>query len=106
MIVELWFDHAAKKWKFSFLRKNLLLPDFFDQTIKRFLYYLLKNSVQVRRTDKINTEASLHNLEEYMKHVEAFYDKYELIHEKKVERTVFLATDEVKVLNEALNETR
>jgi len=77
-----------------------------DNSLAKNKDHLLKNSVQVRRTDKINTEASLHNLEEYMKHVEAFYDKYELIHEKKVERTVFLATDEVKVLNEALNETR
>ena len=41
-----------------------------------------------------------------MKHVDAFYDKYELIHEKKVERTVYLATDEVSVINEALNGNR
>ena len=37
-----------------------------------------------------------------MKYVNAFYDKYEMIYEKKVEkRTVYLATDEASVLNEA-----
>ena len=42
-----------------------------------------------------------------MKHVDAFYDRYELIHGKKVEkRIVYLATDEVGVINEALNEKR
>jgi hypothetical protein len=36
-----------------------------------------------------------------MKHVQAFFDKYDLIHNNKSERTVYLATDEVNVLNEA-----
>jgi len=36
-----------------------------------------------------------------MKNVEAFFDKYDLVYNKVVERTVYLATDEVNVLNEA-----
>jgi len=64
------------------------------------------NSVHVRRTDKLAGEASLHTLDEYMRHVEEFYDKYDLINNKQAERVVYLATDEINVLNEAITETR
>jgi glycoprotein 6-alpha-L-fucosyltransferase len=63
-------------------------------------------SVHVRRTDKLDGEASLHNLDEYMRHVEEYYDKYDLINNEQAERVVYLATDEISVLNEATNETR
>ena len=59
------------------------------------------NRVHVRRTDKVGTEAALHYLDEYMKHVDAFFDKYDLTYDKIVKRTVYLATDEVSVLTEA-----
>ncbi len=54
----------------------------------------------MRRTDKVGTEAALHYLDEYMKHVDLFYDKYDLINNKIVDRTVYLATDDASVLNE------
>ena len=57
-------------------------------------------SVQVRRTDKINLEASFHKIEEYMYYVDLYYEKLELS-EKIDKRRVFLATDDPSVLSEA-----
>ena len=57
-------------------------------------------SVQVRRTDKINLEASFHKIEEYMYYVDLYYKKLELS-EKVDKRRVFLATDDPSVLSEA-----
>ncbi|XP_068688113.1 alpha-(1,6)-fucosyltransferase-like [Montipora foliosa] len=56
--------------------------------------------VQVRRTDKINTEAAFHSIEEYMYWVDLFYNKLERVqHVEK--RRVFLATDDGNLLPEA-----
>ena len=56
--------------------------------------------VQVRRTDKINTEAAFHSIEEYMYWVDLYYNKLERV--KPVEqRRVFLATDDSNLLPEA-----
>ena len=56
----------------------------------------------MRRTDKIGTEASFHDLDEYMKHVDYFFDIYELMNpEKKFKRTVYLASDEVSVMKDS-----
>ncbi|UXI15991.1 PAB-dependent polyA-specific ribonuclease subunit PAN3 [Sarcoptes scabiei] len=57
--------------------------------------------VHVRRTDKINTEASFHSLSEYMNHVEHYYDRLDVFRQRKnpllppSERLVYLATDDV-----------
>ena len=57
--------------------------------------------VQVRRTDKVTArEAKFHGVEEYMTHVEDWFDTYEQTH-PGVERLVYLATDEAKVIKEA-----
>ncbi|XP_052777987.1 alpha-(1,6)-fucosyltransferase-like [Mya arenaria] len=56
--------------------------------------------VHVRRTDKIGTEAKFHALEEYMRHVADWYSAYEAVH-GRVERKVYLASDNVEVLSEA-----
>ncbi|XP_025111317.1 alpha-(1,6)-fucosyltransferase-like [Pomacea canaliculata] len=55
--------------------------------------------IQVRRTDKVNDEAVLHSLEEYMKHVEEYYDLRQQ-HEDIKERRLFLATDEPSLFAE------
>jgi glycoprotein 6-alpha-L-fucosyltransferase len=56
--------------------------------------------VQVRRTDKINTEAAFHSIEEYMYWVELYYKRKSKI-EKIDKKRVFLATDDPSVLPEA-----
>lgn len=59
--------------------------------------------VHVRRTDKIGTEAALHHLDEYMKHVKDYFDLYSLIHpnDKQFDKIVYLASDELSVMDEA-----
>lgn len=56
--------------------------------------------VQVRRTDKINTEAAFHSIEEYMYWVDLFYNKLERVQPVK-QRRVYLATDDANLLPEA-----
>ena len=57
-------------------------------------------SVQVRRTDKINTEAAYHGIDEYMLHVEEWYQKHGMTHHIERKR-VFIATDDPTVIKEA-----
>lgn len=52
--------------------------------------------VHIRRTDKVGTEAALHKVEEYMRHVDEYYDQLEMV-EKVEKRRVFLASDDPKV---------
>ena len=52
--------------------------------------------IHVRRTDKVGTEAAFHPVEEYMKHVEEWFEKHELNHEPGPRR-VFVASDDPKV---------
>ena len=54
----------------------------------------------MRRTDKINTEAAFHNLEEYMYWVDLYYNKLERIQPVE-QRRVYLATDDGDLLPEA-----
>lgn len=56
--------------------------------------------VQVRRTDKINTEAAFHSIDEYMVHVEEWYHLYGMNH-KLDKKRVFIATDDPGVIKEA-----
>ncbi|XP_078492262.1 alpha-(1,6)-fucosyltransferase-like [Ciona intestinalis] len=62
--------------------------------------------IQVRRTDKVGTEAAYHDVKEYMKHVEDWYVKYELKlvkskSTKQVTRRVYIASDDATVLADA-----
>jgi hypothetical protein len=57
--------------------------------------------MHVRRTDKVNDEMSFHPLSEYMAHVKHYFDVLDLRLDKKVKRTVYLASDEPLVLKEA-----
>lgn len=56
--------------------------------------------VQVRRTDKINTEAAFHSIEEYMYWVDLYYNKLERVQPVE-QRRVYLATDDANLLPEA-----
>ncbi|XP_054717100.1 alpha-(1,6)-fucosyltransferase-like [Uloborus diversus] len=55
--------------------------------------------VHVRRTDKIGTEAQFHPIEEYMEHVEEYYQQLSLNNPIK-EKRVYLATDDPNLLSE------
>ena len=56
--------------------------------------------VQVRRTDKLNSEAAFHSIEEYMFWVELYYKRLST-KEKIDKKRVFIATDDPSVLPEA-----
>lgn len=59
--------------------------------------------IHIRRTDKITSrEASFHSLEEYMQHVETYYERLEMF-EKIDSRRVFIASDDSTVIDEARN---
>lgn len=56
----------------------------------------------MRRTDKVGTEAAFHSIEEYMTHVEEWYQQHTLITGHQVgQKRVFLATDDANLLGEA-----
>jgi hypothetical protein len=57
--------------------------------------------VHIRRTDKLQQEASYHSVEEYMTQVEEWYDRRKTLFGKEEERRVFLATDDKSVLSQA-----
>ena len=63
---------------------------------------MVKCSVQVRRTDKIGTEAAFHSIEEYMTQVEEWYKQRAVTTGHQVDqKRVFLATDDPQLLVEA-----
>ena len=57
--------------------------------------------MHIRRTDKVGVEASFHSLDEYMQHVETYYNQREH-REGEMIRKVYLATDDPSVLNDAI----
>lgn len=56
--------------------------------------------MHIRRTDKIKTEAAFHPLEEYMEHVEEYFNQLDLS-EPMDERRVYIASDDPSVLKDA-----
>ena len=57
-------------------------------------------SVNVRRTDKLIWEAAFYGIDEYMVHVEEWYEQLSLTQTVEQKR-VFIATDETTVIKEA-----
>ncbi|KAK7104050.1 alpha-(1,6)-fucosyltransferase-like [Littorina saxatilis] len=56
--------------------------------------------VHIRRTDKVGVEAAFHGLDEYMQHVDAYFNQRE--HRESIpQRRVYLATDDPSVLADA-----
>ena len=66
------------------------------------IFPLSLNSVHVRRTDKINSEAAFHSIDEYMVHVEEWYEQLSVTQSVEQKR-IFIATDEPSVITEAKN---
>ena len=59
-------------------------------------------SAHVRRTDKVGTEAVFRSIEEYMAHVEEWYDQRAITTGDDVDQQrVLLATDDPQLLAEA-----
>lgn len=72
----------------------------------KYLYYSLRFSIHVRRTDKIISEAASHDLSEYMEHVIDWFDKESLKRnisgEPQIQtRRVYIASDEPAIFQEA-----
>ncbi|EDV29440.1 uncharacterized protein TRIADDRAFT_49632 [Trichoplax adhaerens] len=82
------------------LRWQSTTQNFIDDKKKELKFDKPIVGIHVRRTDKINSEAALHNIEEYMVHVEEYYQKLKRTTKVPVKR-VFIATDEPKVVDEA-----
>ena len=65
-------------------------------------YFLFIFRVHVRRTDKVGTEAAFHGIEEYMTHVEEYFERYKMYNNvRDVNKKVYLATDDPGLLPEA-----
>ncbi|XP_031629119.1 alpha-(1,6)-fucosyltransferase [Contarinia nasturtii] len=73
-----------------------------DAGIQKLKFQTPIVGVHIRRTDKVGTEAALHNVDEYMKHVDEYYNQLEMV-ETVEKRRVFLASDDPKVIDEARN---
>ncbi|VIO97550.1 Variant SH3 domain containing protein [Brugia malayi] len=58
--------------------------------------------LQIRRTDKIHTEASFHDLDEYMKWAEDWFQIEEYRTRLSVKRRIYIATDDPEVFDEVL----
>ena len=55
--------------------------------------------IHVRRTDKIGSEAAFHSVDEYMTHVNDYYDQLEVSRKIK-KRRVYVASDDPGVIEE------
>jgi hypothetical protein len=66
----------------------------------KYIRFCLLKRIHIRRTDKIGTEAEYHPLSEYMRYVKDYYDVLDIQKERKVNRTVYLATDDLEVFKE------
>lgn len=82
------------------LRPQLSTIDILDDYANKLKFQKPIVGVHIRRTDKINTEASLHTLDEYMVHVEEYYKQKELSGNVSRKR-IYLATDEQTLFGEA-----
>lgn len=54
--------------------------------------YVHKFRVHINRNDKNNSESSFHFVEEYMEHVDDWFDTY--YRNKNVEKRIYLATND------------
>ncbi|KAJ8909854.1 hypothetical protein NQ315_013340 [Exocentrus adspersus] len=92
-------------WWVGQILKYLLRPQ--EKTASRIQETMTKMGFQrpivgvhVRRTDKVGTEAAFHGIEEYMSHVDEYFNHLEL-KQTVDKRRVYLASDDPKVLAEA-----
>ncbi|CAI5451711.1 unnamed protein product [Caenorhabditis angaria] len=57
--------------------------------------------LQIRRTDKVGTEAAFHGLDEYMEWTEIWFKSQEKMENKVIDRRIFIASDDPTVVPEA-----
>lgn len=94
-----WVSHVL-----GFLvRPQASLQRFLDQAARDMGFRGPVVGVHVRRTDKVGTEAAFHGLEEYMEWVDDYFELLALRggNTGPLQRRVYLATDEPKLLDEA-----
>ncbi|WAR12583.1 FUT8-like protein [Mya arenaria] len=102
--IQHFHGHPRPWWVGQFvryiLRPNHNLEESLKNKEKRFTFDHPIVGIQVRRTDKLHSEASFHSLQEYMIHVKRWFD----VAETKtpiVQRKVYLATDDPSLFTEA-----
>jgi len=61
---------------------------------------LIVGRIHVRRTDKVGAEAAFHSIDEYMMHVEDYYNTLEK-RGPVSQRRVYIATDDPSVISDA-----
>jgi len=81
------------------LRPQRHLQQMLESTVNNFNFEHPVVGIHIRRTDKVGTEAAFHSVEEYMKYVEEWWRKQELL-KPGVKRKVYVASDDPKVLGE------
>lgn len=99
--------HSSLNWcQFENMRIVFKVISWIICNIFSYIHYYLNTvtaifSVHVRRTDKLKAEASFHAIEEYMAHVDDYYNLLEK-RQHVDKRRIFLASDDPSVLQEAV----
>ncbi|KAG8198608.1 hypothetical protein JTE90_026505 [Oedothorax gibbosus] len=102
-IIKLYGDPLAwwyGQFLYYLMRPNPQLNAHLEHLIQVLLFSEPIAAIHVRRTDKIGSEATLHDLEEYMEHVEAYFKGLEMTQLETIKRRVYIATDDPRVLIE------
>ncbi|CAF0725864.1 unnamed protein product [Didymodactylos carnosus] len=94
-----WFTGQLMKY---LLRPQTWLAEMIEKKREQIQFDSPVVGIHVRRTDKIGSEASYHDISEYMKYVQEYYDihQYQYPSVKLVKR-VFIATDDPSVFKDA-----
>ncbi|KAG1662109.1 Alpha-(1,6)-fucosyltransferase [Nymphon striatum] len=92
----LWIGHFLK----YLLRPQEHINRYLNESLTKLQFQHPIVGIHVRRTDKVGTEADFHGIEEYMEHVDEYYQKLEMTEDVPARR-VYLATDDPTVLDQA-----
>lgn len=95
----IWFIGQVLKY---IMRPSERMTAYIDEFKRKNKFNHPIVGIHVRRTDKIGSEAKFHSIDEYMYYVDDYYKKLDFKNErnsidKKVDRLVYLATDEPNV---------
>ncbi|XP_076442953.1 alpha-(1,6)-fucosyltransferase-like isoform X2 [Babylonia areolata] len=82
------------------MRPNQQLKKEMAAAADRMKFHRPLVGVHIRRTDKVGVEAAFHSLDEYMRHVDAYFSQLEH-HQPVAQRRVYLATDDPSILGDA-----
>uniref|UniRef100_A0A8R1TWA8 SH3 domain-containing protein n=1 Tax=Onchocerca volvulus TaxID=6282 RepID=A0A8R1TWA8_ONCVO len=83
------------------MRPSAILAKEIDQAIKKVPFDEGPIvGLQIRRTDKIHTEATFHDLDEYMKWTEDWFRIEEYRTQSSVKRRIYIATDDPEIFDE------